>query len=145
MITWPICVIAVNLYVHCPLKFLSLTCNTIVNWFYYCLLVSPLSTGDTTCMSTGATIVYWCYHCLLAIPLSLLLLLLFICIQFSTGVFILYPSFTVYSFLPWTRRNLACFFVFIHWNTLQHRTRVYQKDADRISIITGIYTRMFDK
>lgn len=68
MITWPICVIAVNLYVHCPLKFLSRICNIIVNWYYYCLLVSPLSTGDT--MSTGATIVYWCYHCLLAIPLS---------------------------------------------------------------------------
>lgn len=63
MITLPICVIAVNLYVHCPLKFLSLTCNTIVNWFFYCLLVSPLSTGDT--MSTGATNVYWWrYHCL---------------------------------------------------------------------------------
>lgn len=63
MITWPICVIAVNLYVHCPLKFLSRICNTIVNWYYYCLLVSPLSTGDT--MSTGATNVYWWrYHCL---------------------------------------------------------------------------------
>lgn len=127
MITWPICVIAVNLYVHCPLKFLSRICNTIVNWYYYCLLVSPLSTGDTTCMSTGATIVYWCYHCLLviplstgdttcmstgatiiywcyhyllAIPLSLLLLLLSIYVQFSTGAFILYLSFTGYSFLP---------------------------------------------
>lgn len=63
MITWPICVIAVNLYVHCPLKFLSRICNTIVNWYYYCLLVSPLSTGDI--MSTGATNVYWWrYHCL---------------------------------------------------------------------------------
>lgn len=138
MITWPICVIAVNLYVHCPLKFLSRISNTIVNWYYYCLLVSPLSTGDT--MSTGATNVYWwryhclyyCYYCLSMYNFLLVLLFSTFLLQF-------------FSFLPWTRRNLACFFVFIHWNTLEHRTRVYQIDADRISIITGIHTCMLVK
>lgn len=138
MITWPICVIAVNLYVHCPLKFLSRICNTIVNWYYYCLLVSPLSTGDT--MSTGATNVYWWrYHCLYYCYYCLSMYNFLLVLLFSTCLL------QFFSFLPWTRRNLACFFVFIHWNTLQHRTRVYQIDADRISIITGIHTCMLVK
>lgn len=138
MITWPICVIAVNLYVHCPLKFLSRIWNTIVNWYYYCLLVSPLSTGDT--MSTGATNVYWWrYHCLYYCYYCLSMYNFLLVLLFSTCLL------QFFSFLPWTRRNLACFFVFIHWNTLQHRTRVYQIDADRISIITGIHTCMLVK
>lgn len=138
MITLPICVIAVNLYVHCPLKFLSRICNTIVNWYYYCLLVSPLSTGDT--MSTGATNVYWWrYHCLYYCYYCLSMYNFLLVLLFST--FLLH----FFSFLHWTRRNLACFFVFIHWNTLYHRTRVYQIDADRISIITGIHTCMLVK
>lgn len=113
MITLHICVIAVNLYVHCPLKFLSLSCNTIVNWFYYCLLVSPLSTGDTTCMSTGATIVYWCYHCLLPIPLSLLLLLLSICIQFFYWCFHSLPVFYSLFFFTLNKKK-SCLLLCIY-------------------------------
>lgn len=101
MITWPICVIAVNLYVHCPLKFLSRICNTIVNWYYYCLLVSPLSTGDT--MSTGATNVYWWrYHCLYYCYYCLSMYNFLLVLLFSTCLL------QFFSFLPWTRRNLAC-------------------------------------
>lgn len=89
MITWPICVIAVNLYVHCPLKFLSRISNTIVNWYYYCLLVSPLSTGDT--MSTGATNVYWWrYHCL----------------------YYCYYCLSMYNFLYWCFYSLPVFYSF---------------------------------
>lgn len=83
MITWPICVIAVNLYVHCPLKFLSRICNTMLTgtttvcWSHHCLLgilcllALPMSTGGDTIVFITATIVYLCtifYWCFYSLP-----------------------------------------------------------------------------